>query len=66
MNFDFLTPEIFDLLIVLVIMLGLALAGIRLYDDLTRPLPPDEPGRYLDEDTQPHSAVPDDRDETLA
>ncbi len=48
---DFLTPEFFDLLIVVVIILGLALAAVRLYDDLTRPLPPRIP--RLDDDTQP-------------
>lgn len=48
---DFLTPEFFDLLIVVVIILGLALAAVRLYDDLTRPLPPSTP--RLDDDTQP-------------
>lgn len=43
---QFLTPQFFDLLIVVVIMIGLALAAVRLYADLTRPLrrpPPDEP-----------------------
>jgi hypothetical protein len=39
MHFDFLTPHVFDLLIVVVIILGLALAAVRLYADLTRPLP---------------------------
>jgi hypothetical protein len=37
---SFLTPEFFDLLIIVVIILGLALAGVRLYSDFTRPLPP--------------------------
>ena len=37
---SFLTPEFFNLLIIVVIMLGLAWAGVRLYADLTRPLPP--------------------------
>lgn len=40
MYLDFLTPQIFDLLIVVVIILGLALAAVRLYADFTRPLPP--------------------------
>lgn len=40
MHFDFLTPQVFDLLIVVVIIFGLALAGVRLYADFTRPLPP--------------------------
>ncbi len=42
---DALTPELFDLLIIVVIIIGLALAGIRLYSDLTRPLPPSRPRR---------------------
>jgi hypothetical protein len=36
---SFLTPQLFDLLIIVVIILGLALAGVRFYSDLTRPLP---------------------------
>ena len=47
---DFLTPEFFDLLVIVVIILGLALAGVRLYDDLTRPLPAE---RSTSADTQP-------------
>jgi len=51
---QFLTPEFFDLLVVIVIILGVALAAVRLYDDLTRPLPPSEPRVNPDDDTQPH------------
>ena len=47
---DFLTPEFFDLLVIVVIILGLAVAGVRLYDDLTRPLPAE---RSTNADTQP-------------
>ena len=39
--FSSLTPEFFDTLIVVVIILGLALAAVRLYRDFTRPLPED-------------------------
>ncbi len=46
-----LTPEFFDTLIVVVILVGLALAAVRLYKDFTRPLPPDE-------DTRPHKPQP--------
>lgn len=61
---DFLTPHFFDLLVIVVILLGLALAGVRLYDDLTRPLPPESPP--ADDDTQPHQPVHDDsQDQTL-
>ena len=59
---DFLTPEIFDLLVIVVIILGLALAGIRLYDDFTRPLPPPRPA-WSDDDTQPQPPVPQPTDE---
>ena len=53
MHIDFLTPQVFDLLIVVVIILGLALAAVRLYADLTRPLPTSR--RSLSEDdTDPH------------
>ena len=43
-----LTPEFFDTLIIVIILIGLALAAIRLHRDFTRPLPPE------DEDTQPN------------
>jgi hypothetical protein len=55
MRFDFLTPQVFDILIVVVIIIGLALAAVRLYDDLTRPLPPRPP--RPDDDTDPHRPV---------
>lgn len=44
-----LTPELFDTLIVVVIILGIALAVVRLYADFTRPLPPED-----NEDTRPN------------
>lgn len=47
---NFLTPEFFDLLIMVVIMLGLALAGVRLYADFTRPLPPQQPHAPQDDE----------------
>lgn len=37
-----LTPQFFDTLIVVVILIGLALAAVRLYRDFTRPLPPED------------------------
>lgn len=37
-----MTRELFDTLIIIVIVIGLALAALRLYQDFTRPLPPDE------------------------
>jgi hypothetical protein len=44
---QFLTREFFDTLIIVVIIVGLAWAVVRLYADLTRPLPPEAD----DEDT---------------
>jgi hypothetical protein len=38
-----LTPQFFDTLIIVIIVIGLALAGVRLYRDFTRPLPPERP-----------------------
>ena len=38
-----LTPEFFSALVVAVIIVGLALAVVRLYADFTRPLPPGDP-----------------------
>lgn len=35
-----LTPDFFDALVLAVIMIGLALAAVRLYSDFTRKLPP--------------------------
>ncbi len=37
---SFLTPELFDLMVILVIIIGSAFAVVRLYRDFTRPLPP--------------------------
>ncbi len=53
---QFMTREMFDLLIIVVIIIGLIAAAIRLRADLTRPLPP-EPGWQTfdpDEDTRPN------------
>jgi hypothetical protein len=36
-----LTPAFFDTLIVVIMVIGIALATVRLYRDFTRPLPPD-------------------------
>lgn len=38
-----LTPQFFDMLIIVVIVLGCGLAALRLYRDFTRPLPPPKP-----------------------
>jgi hypothetical protein len=50
---QFLTREVFDTIIVVIIIVGLAWAVIRIYGDLTRPLPPD----VDDEDTQPNKPI---------
>jgi len=54
MNLDFLTRDVFDALIIGVIIVGLALAAVRLYTDFTRPLPADEQSEWYTDDTQPH------------
>lgn len=64
MNLDFMTREVFDALIIAVIIIGLALAAVRLYDDFTRPLPDDEDELNLrptwsDDDTQPNPVEKD-------
>jgi hypothetical protein len=58
---DFLTREVFDTLIIAVIIIGGALAVVRLYKDLTRPLPDERryPPEWSDEDTQPHEVTED-------
>ncbi len=38
-----LTRQFFDTLIVVLILIGLALAVVRLYSDLSRKLPPEPP-----------------------
>ncbi len=43
-----LTPEFFDMLIIAVVLIGLALAVVRLYADFTRPLPPEPPPSHGD------------------
>jgi hypothetical protein len=49
---DFLTREVFDTLIIVVIIIGLGLAVTRLYADFTRPLPPNT--AWPGDDTDPH------------
>src|SRR5690606_27996402 len=55
---EFITPEFFDLLIIVVIIIGLIAAFFRLRADLTRPLPPEPPDPWQpfdpDADTQPN------------
>lgn len=52
---DFMTREVFDTLILIVILVGGALAAVRLYRDFTRPLSRSHPA-WSDEDTQPNPA----------
>jgi hypothetical protein len=40
MIFPFLTPQLFDALVIGVVLIGGAFAAIRLYRDLARPMPP--------------------------
>lgn len=48
---DFMTREVFDMLIVGVIIIGAVFAVRRLYVDFTRPLPEDDRPAWSDEDT---------------
>ncbi len=41
--FSPLTPQFFDALVIIVIGIGLVLAGVRLYRDFTRPLSSETP-----------------------
>jgi hypothetical protein len=45
-----LTPDFFNMLIVVVIIIGLALAVVRLYADFTRPLPPERPHKHEEQE----------------
>jgi hypothetical protein len=55
---QFMTREVFDLLIIVVIIIGLIAAFFRLRADLTRPLPPERPEWQPfdpgDDDTKPN------------
>jgi hypothetical protein len=56
MPLSFMTRNVFDVLIIIVIIVGLILAALRLRADLTRPMPPEPPEWQSfnpDEDTQP-------------
>jgi hypothetical protein len=53
---DFMTREVFDTLVIVVIIIGGALALVRLYQDFTRPLPADD-DQWSDDDTQPNAAI---------
>lgn len=67
MYFEFADRQFWDTLIFAVFGVGVLLAGIRLYRDFTRPLPPnrDRPGERsysADADTEP---PPLEKDDTL-
>lgn len=51
---QFMTRDTFDMLIIIVIFVGLALSARRLYTDFTRPLPT---VYKPDDDTQPRRPV---------
>jgi hypothetical protein len=58
MRFDFMTREVFDTLIVAIIIIGSLLAAWRLRADFTRPLRGQKPA-WSDEDTQENKIVKD-------
>lgn len=55
MPLEFMTREVWDTLILTVILVGGALAAVRFYRDFTRPLPGQrsQPYQEIDEDTKP-------------
>lgn len=58
MSLEFLTPEVFDTLIIVIIIVGLALAAVRFYQDVRRPVTRDRPTPYWsEEDTDQHRPV---------
>jgi hypothetical protein len=46
---EFLTPEIFDALIITNIVVGVLIAGRKFYKDVTGPLPDDAPPQMRDD-----------------
>lgn len=59
MALSFMTRDIFDLMIVVVIAVGLVAAAIRFRADMIRPLPhgEDDDPAWAKEDTDPHKPV---------
>jgi hypothetical protein len=57
MTFDFMTPEVWNGLIIGVVLIGLSLALLRLYRDLSRPIKP--PARREDHNETDSSDYPD-------
>ena len=51
---QFMTREVFDLLIIGVIIIGLIAAALRIRADWTRPLPEDADPAWAKDDTDPH------------
>lgn len=49
---DFLTPEVFDALIITNIVVGVLIAGRKFYKDIRGPLPDDAP-QWLREKSEP-------------
>lgn len=57
MYLEFMTREVWDTLILAVILIGGALAAVRIYRDFTRPLPGERSRSTtgdIDADTKPH------------
>jgi len=50
---QFMTREVFDLLIIGVIVIGLIAAALRIRADFTRPLPEDDEPAWAKDDTEP-------------
>jgi hypothetical protein len=56
---DFLTPELFNFLVIANLIVGLLLIAFRFYHDMTRKLP--EPGQHREQvhDESSHAALED-------
>jgi len=57
MRLDFMTPEVWDGLVLGVVVIGLAFAALRLIRDLSRPAPrpPAPPNQTLNDDEHPQA-----------
>ena len=57
MFLEFLTPEVFDALVIVSVAMGLAIAGRRFRADLQKPLPEDAPSWARDRHTSASSCA---------
>jgi len=60
-NLEFLTPEVFDAIIIVNIVVGVALAWRRFRRDITGPLPDDAPPSAREQFESSSAGAPSDR-----